>query len=107
MFLQLSKVKVNSELEAGAKFRISVQGHKIEKVEVVAMPELNLGVKHWKNPMQKITTNMGVYVDNLPGVSHNSSSPPGYDWKKELGKVVVDAKVREGSGFRWLNKKKP
>ena len=45
--------------------------------------------------MQLVSTDKGTYIDNLPGISHGST-PPGHDWKKEIGKKV-DAVVSKDS----------
>lgn len=50
---------------------------------------------YWRSNMQLVSTDKGQYIDNLPGISHGST-PPGHDWKKEIGKKV-DAVVSKDS----------
>ena len=64
----------------------------INDVKIVNGPDL---CTRWRDPMQKIFTNKGKFIDNFPGISHGST-PPGHDWKKEIGKKV-DAVVSKDS----------
>lgn len=56
----------------------------IKDVDIVSGKSL---CPYWKSNMQLVSTDKGTYIDNLPGISHGST-PPGHDWKKEIGKKV-------------------
>jgi hypothetical protein len=56
----------------------------IKSVEVVSGKSLN---PRWKTNMQVISTKKGIYIDNLPSISHGNT-PPGHNWELEVGKEL-------------------
>lgn len=80
-----------------------MQSHKIISVEIVAGNSL---VSEWKSPMQRIVTDKGTFIDNIPHLQfgrYNVASP-GYDWKLLEGKEATGIKVFSSRDFQWLNK---
>lgn len=77
--------------------------HKIISVEIVRGDSL---FSDWKNPMQKIVTDKGTFIDNLPSFQfgfYNIASP-GYDWQSQVGKLVGGIKIFSSRDLNWLNK---
>ena len=58
--------------------------YEIISVKVVSGKSL---CPNWKTNMQQIRTDRGVYIDNLPGISHGSTTK-GHDWEQEIGKKI-------------------
>ena len=82
-----------------------MSAHKIISVDVVRGSRLTA---HWRNDMQRITTDQGKFIDNMPGkqfgfVGHPNAHP-GYDWAQCVGEVVHGANVIEHGDYKWLNK---
>ncbi len=61
---------------------------KIISVEVVSG---NLLKPNWKNPMQKICTDKGLYISTLD-----------YDWKTQIGSTV-NVSINKSCGYNWIN----
>jgi hypothetical protein len=54
--------------------------------------------------MQVITTDRGVYIDNLPGQGPGGI-PPGFEWEAKIGQTVHGITInRAADGNRWINK---
>lgn len=80
-----------------------MQRHKIISVEIVEGSSL---VSEWKSPMQRIVTDKGTFIDNIPHLQfgrYNVASP-GYNWKLLEGKEATGIKVFSSHDFQWLNK---
>jgi len=71
---------------------------KIERVETVPGSSLN---SRWADPMQKVYTDNGVYIDNMPGISHGAIYWPGGDWTQLVGQTVSITVVNK-SGHEWI-----
>jgi hypothetical protein len=56
---------------------------KILSVEVVSGMSLH-PPKKWSGDMQRVTTDYGVGIDNLPNISYGRETP-GYDWSHHIG----------------------
>jgi len=77
---------------------------RVESVETVPGKRFE---SYWKNPMQVVTTNMGTFIDNMPGVKFMGKKDvyPGFDWKQFEGEEVGDFKIINCCGHKWINKK--
>jgi len=56
----------------------------INKVSIISGSEIN---KFWKNPMQIIETNIGIFIDNMKDEGIQGF-PKGCDWKQFIGKQI-------------------
>ena len=80
-----NSLSIEEEMNPNAKENAEIsQLYHIKSVEVVSGKLL---CPYWKTKMQLVSTDKGIYIDNLPGISHGST-PPGHDWKKEIGQTV-------------------
>lgn len=70
----------------------------IKKVEIVRGKDLKA---NWQSDMQKIETNQGLFIDNMPGIKKNINSPEGFDWKTVEGRKIK-AKFVFNSDYNWL-----
>lgn len=70
-------------------------GINIIKVTIVKGSEFP--PNNWKRDMQKIETDQGNFIDNIPQYD-------GFDWKTKEGKTVTSFKIIESCGYNWLNK---
>lgn len=71
----------------------------IISVEIINGNTLN---PKWHSPMQKITTDKGVFIDNEPDTTFNRKFNSGFDWKTKKGQTV-QAKEIINSNQKWLN----
>lgn len=53
----------------------------------------------WRGRMQEITTDKGVFIDNLPGVTYGGFL--GHNWKNEVGNTVR-ASIVISANNKWL-----
>ena len=67
-------------------------------ISVETKPGSSFG-RGWRNPMQEITTDKGVLIDNMPGKSFGGWI--GHNWSNEIG-CSVEANVVDNSGYNWL-----
>ncbi|HAW08424.1 MAG TPA: hypothetical protein DCW42_04535 [Bacteroidetes bacterium] len=80
-----------------------MEDHKIISVKIVSGSNLN---SRWRSPMQKITTDRGEFIDNMPGkqFGYFKDANPGFDWQSKIDQIVHNIRVIDHAGFRWLNK---
>ena len=76
-------------------------GYYIEDVQVVSGSEFN---SNWRGNMQKVTTNKGIYIDNITN-PENQMLTPGFDWSSIIGTTVYDAVINHSRGCDWINKR--
>jgi len=76
-------------------------GYYIEDVQVVSGSEFN---SNWRGNMQKVTTNKGIYIDNITN-PENPMLTPGFDWSSIIGTTVYDAVINHSRGCDWINKR--
>jgi len=57
--------------------------------------------KKWRSPMQKITTNKGVFIDNEPGKTFGNF-PPGFNWSSKIGHIVR-ARIINSRKQDWIS----
>ena len=76
---------------------------KIKSVKIVPGSEL---VHYWKSKMQVVETDMGTFIDNMPGIkfTKNPTAHPGFDWKGAEGQKVNNFQIINYGGFQWINK---
>lgn len=67
----------------------------IKDVSIVAGESL---CAYWHRNMQKITTNNGTFIDNLP-------ENGGHNWKQEIGKTL-ECEINKSKGQYWIKLKK-
>lgn len=74
---------------------------KILSVEIVEGKTLK---PNWHNPMQKIKTAEGEFIDNMPGkqFGYHRDAEPGFDWEQKINQTV-QAKIINCDGLNWLN----
>lgn len=72
--------------------------YEIISVDIVHGGTLN---KNWHSPMQKITTNKGVFIDNEPGKTFGNFAS-GFNWNSKIGNKVK-AKIVNSRGHEWIN----
>jgi hypothetical protein len=74
----------------------------IISVRIVSGKELN---RRWNSPMQRITTDRGEFIDNMPEkqFGYYNVANPGFDWKTKIGQSV-EARIISYAGHEWLNK---
>lgn len=53
----------------------------------------------WKGRMQKITTDKGVFIDNLAGVTYGGFL--GHNWDGEVSNTV-NASIVNSAGHKWI-----
>ena len=77
---------------------------KIKSVEIVPGSTLK---DYWKSPMQIIKTDIGDFIDNMPGVKFMGRNDVyrGFKWQSYIGKEVKDFRIIKYGGFEWINKK--
>ena len=74
---------------------------KIQTVEIVPGNTFN---SNWRGNMQKVTTNKGIYIDNITN-PENPMLTPGFDWSSIIGTTVYDAVINHSRGCDWINKR--
>ena len=76
---------------------------KIESVKIVPGSDL---VHYWKSKMQVVETDMGTFIDNMPGIkfTKNPTAYPGFDWKSVEGQEIDHFKIIDCCKFKWINK---
>ena len=76
---------------------------KILSVEIVEGKTLN---SKWRSSMQKIKTDCGEFIDNMPGkqFGYHKKASPGFDWESKIGQTV-GANIIKYKGQSWLNSK--
>ena len=78
---------------------------KILKVEEVKGTSLK---SNWtRADMQVVTTDKGVFIDNLPGNKFSkkiSYAEVGFRWSDFIGTVVKDCKIISYENYFWINK---
>ena len=74
---------------------------KIQTVEIVPGNTFN---SNWRGNMQKVTTNKGIYIDNITN-PENPMLTPGFDWSSIIGTTVYDAVINHSRGRDWINKR--
>lgn len=79
-----------------------IQEYEIQSVKTVPGASLN---SQWSNPMQVITTDRGVYIDNVPNSQFGffNDANPGYDWSKLIGQTISNVKIYRSRGYNWIN----
>jgi hypothetical protein len=79
-----------------------MEAHEIISVEIVTGEELN---HSWSSPMQRITTDRGEFIDNMPGKQFGlfKNANRGFDWESKVGQIV-GVRIIDHAGFKWLNK---
>lgn len=82
---------------------VQLESHKIISVEIVDGSELS---SKWKSPMQVVITDMGKFIDNMPGklFGFMALANPSFDWKAKIGHTVDGIKIFKHAGYNWLNK---
>lgn len=80
-----------------------METHNIVSVKIVSGRTLN---DRWRSDMQIITTDKGIFIDNMPGkqFGYYKDANPGFNWESEIGQTVHGLRVIEHAGFKWLNK---
>lgn len=60
----------------------------------------------WGNNMQINQTDIGLYIDNLPGYQFGfiKEANPGYEWTAHVGQKVSNIRMFDCMGYQWLNK---
>jgi GTPase SAR1 family protein len=69
----------------------------IKIIKVTVVSGSNFPPNNWKRDMQKIETNKGDYIDNIPKYK-------GFDWKLKVGENITDFTINRSCGYNWLNK---
>lgn len=81
------------------------QSQKCKVLSVKIVPGSTL-TQYWRSPMQVVETDIGTFIDNMPGVKfmRNKDVHPGFDWKQHEGEEVVDFEIIDYGGHKWINK---
>lgn len=60
---------------------------------------------NWNTKMQLIITNKGSFIDNIPHEQHGffRVANPGYNWKEFEGKKIINPKIFDSRGYKWIN----
>ena len=76
---------------------------KVLSVKVVLGSTLT---QYWRSPMQVVETDIGTFIDNMPGVKfmRNKDVHPEFDWKQYEGQEVDDFEIIDCGGHKWINK---
>ena len=88
------------DLKLSPRKEVLVDAYKILSVEIVPGISLN---RRWSDDMQKITTDKGIFIDNMPG-SRVGNQKPGFDWSSKIDETVHNVKVVSRGDFNWLKK---
>ncbi len=60
---------------------------------------------YWRNNMQRVFTDKGAFIDNMPGCKFGAKdAADGYNWVNEVGVEVDDANIIQHRGHNWINK---
>ena len=98
-FFDINEYKYHAEMECKKpdtcfiKSVITVQGNKLNA--------------SWNEDMQIVDTDIGTFIDNLPGKQFGffERAYPGFNWKILESKEISDFRIIYDKGFLWINKK--
>lgn len=60
---------------------------------------------NWNTPMQRVETNHGTFIDNIPDEQHGfyGIASPGFDWSTLVGKRTTNVEIFRSRGYDWIN----